>query len=466
MKLEDLLQATQEKQASMFRAMNCRNYLLTKINGIDLWIYDVETKLFHVMFRDGSGNVLSSSHPILDYDETTDEESNAGRPLTRESQKRWNDLLYRLSIDPSMPEEGYIDLDYKNYLRRIRSHYTVTKDTKGNIEYVSGTSEDISKTQEHMQSVIERQNEYIRIINGLKSTFDSIFYINITDYSFRFLEGTMEMRNLAEQQTNALGYIKKLSSKLVLPEHQNRLAILRNPEELKAKLKSGSSISIEFQNIDNIWIKLRIHPAEYTAQGDLTHVILTTEVVDEEHKTLDQLKMRSEHDGLTGIYNRAAGVALIEDLMHKESGILALFDCDKFKLINDSFGHLVGDKVLIIVAQTLQKVFEGQVVFRLGGDEFVCYLQQSFIDRKAKEGLKTIDIFKQLREELQKVDIPEMCGQCPSASFGVARSDKDHLIEFDELYKTADISLYQCKKYGRNDLHKMLRALAKMLKTE
>ena len=64
MKLEDLLQATHEKQASMFRALNSRNYLLTKINGIDLWIYDVETKMFHVMFRDGSGNVQSSSHPI------------------------------------------------------------------------------------------------------------------------------------------------------------------------------------------------------------------------------------------------------------------------------------------------------------------------------------------------------------------------------------------------------------------
>lgn len=455
MKLEDLLQATHEKQASMFRALNSRNYLLTKINGIDLWIYDVETKMFHVMFRDGSGNVQSSSHPILDYDETAEGKFNAGRPLCRESQKRWNDLLYRLSIDPSMPEEGYIDLDYKDRSRRIRSHYTVTKDTNGNIEYITGTSEDISKTQEHMHSVIESQNEYISIINGLKSTFDSILYINLTDHSFKFLEGTMAMRNLSEQHTNALDYLKELSSKLVMPEYQDKFDILSNPDELKSRLESGRSVSFEFQDIDKVWIKLRIHPAEYTAQGDLTHVILTTEVVDEEHKTLDQLKMRSEHDGLTGLYNRAAGVALIEDLLRKESGILALFDCDKFKLINDSFGHLVGDKVLIVVAQTLQKVFEDQVVFRLGGDEFVCFLQQSFIDRKAEEGLNTIGIFKQLHEELQKVDIPEMCGQCPSASFGVARSDKDHLIEFDELYKTADISLYQCKKYGRNDLHKM-----------
>ena len=455
MKLENLLKATPEQQVCMFKALSNRNQLLTKINGIDLWIYEVENNMFHVMFRDGAGNVQSSSHPILPYEETPEGVVNPSRPLSRESQSRWNDLLHNLSTDPTLPEEGHIDLDYKDRSRRVRSYYKVTKDVNGNIQYLSGTSEDISKTQEHMKAVIESQNEYIRIINGLKSTYESILYIDLQDHSFKLLEASLPMRRFAERYSNAQEFICDLIDKTFLPEYRKKFKELSNLVSIKEKLANRHSVSFEYQNTEQTWIKLRVHPAEYTPQGDLTHIILTAEIVDEEHKTLDQLKLRSERDGLTGLYNRATGVAQIESQLIEESGILSLFDCDKFKLINDTFGHLVGDKVLILVAQTLQKVFEGQVVFRLGGDEFVCYLTQSFIDRKAQEGIDTLGIFMQLRHELHNADIPELCGQCPSVSFGVAKSNKDNLVPFDELYKTADISLYQCKKYGRIDLHKM-----------
>ena len=455
MKLEELLQATPEHQITMFQALTNRNHLLTKINGIDLWIYDVENNMFNVMFRDGEGNVRSSTHPILDYEETPEGIINPSRPLCKESQIRWNAMLHNLSVDPSLPEEGHIDLDYKNRTRRVRSYYKVSKDAEGKIKFISGTSEDISKTQEHMKAVIESQNEYIRVINGLKSTFKSIIYIDLQDYSFKLLESSMRMRNFAEQFTNAQEFIDDLIAKTFLPEYKQEIKELSSLDTIKQRLADRRYISFEYQNTEMTWLKLKVLPAEYTPQGELTHIIVTSEIVDEEHKTLDQLKIKSERDGLTGLYNRSTGVAQIEQQLHEESGLLALFDCDKFKLINDTYGHLVGDKVLIVVAQTLQKVFEGQVVFRLGGDEFVSYLTQSFIDKKAAEGINTLGIFQQLRAELSNVDIPELCGQCPSISFGVAKSDKDNLLPFDELYKTADISLYQCKKYGRIDLHKM-----------
>ena len=276
MKLEELLQATPEHQITMFQALTNRNHLLTKINGIDLWIYDVENNMFNVMFRDGAGNVQSSTHPILDYEETPEGKIYPSRPLCKESQIRWNALLLNLSVDPSLPEEGYIDLDYKNRSRRVRSYYKVSKDAEGKIKFISGTSEDISKTQEHMKAVIESQNEYIRVINGLKSTFESIIYIDLQDHSFKLLESSMRMRNFAEQFTNAQEFIDDLIEKTFLPEYKQEIKELSSLDTIKQRLADRRYISFEYQNTEMTWLKLKVLPAEFTPQGELTHIIVTS----------------------------------------------------------------------------------------------------------------------------------------------------------------------------------------------
>ena len=61
--------------------------------------------------------------------------------------------------------------------------------------------------------------------------------------------------------------------------------------------------------------------------------------------------------------------------IERKAGLLCLIDCDKFKSINDTYGHAVGDKVLIAIAETLQKVCRDKdVIFRLGGDEFAIFM--------------------------------------------------------------------------------------------
>lgn len=453
--LEELLKASPRHQQIMFNALSVRDQLLTKINGVDLWLYMVELDMFYVMYRDGEGNVKTSSHHLLNNKENVnDPNKKLNRPLSDESQERWVNLIHDLSTDPTLPEEGYIDLDYKNHSRRIRSYYQVVKDELGNITCVVGNSEDISKTRSQMQQVIEEQNDYIRIINGLKSAYDTIVYIDLRDHNFKILEAPLALRELADNCPNAQVLAKNIIQRTMKPEFRERFEHLADLQEISIMLKERRYLAFEYQTIKENWIKLLVRPAEYNNIGELTHIILSTEIVDDEHRTIDQLKIRSEHDGLTGLFNRSAGVSRIEELLKKESGYLALFDCDKFKSINDTFGHLVGDKVLVVVALTLQKVFENQILFRLGGDEFVCYITDSYLSKKAEEGFDNLEVFNLLKQELQKVEIPEMLGRYPSISAGIAKADKDNPIAFDELYKYADISLYQCKKYGTINLTK------------
>ena len=81
---------------------------------------------------------------------------------------------------------------------------------------------------------------------------------------------------------------------------------------------------------------------------------------------------------MTGLYNRGSGERQISHLLQeKTGGLLCLIDCDKFKTINDTYGHSTGDKVIIAVAETMQKSCRDKdVVLRLGGDEFAVFMPE------------------------------------------------------------------------------------------
>lgn len=100
--------------------------------------------------------------------------------------------------------------------------------------------------------------------------------------------------------------------------------------------------------------------------------------------TENHLLYLSKTDLLTNIYNRGHGEKAISDLIEsKQLGMFILFDVDKFKLLNDRYGHHIGDEVLIAVADALSKtVSEGDIAMRLGGDEFAAYFPN--IKDKAK----------------------------------------------------------------------------------
>ena len=104
-----------------------------------------------------------------------------------------------------------------------------------------------------------------------------------------------------------------------------------------------------------------------------------------------RLKILSEVDGLTGLYNRLAGERLINDRLHKNAGgNFMVVDVDGFKKINDQYGHLFGDDVLRGLAALMKEIFGGEnLVGRFGGDEFVIFMSvkqdQNFIEERCRQ---------------------------------------------------------------------------------
>src|ERR1700739_484404 len=162
-----------------------------------------------------------------------------------------------------------------------------------------------------------------------------------------------------------------------------------------------------------------------------------------------EAQFRSEHDGLTGIMNRrrlndVARSALALNRRNKSHIAALMIDLDRFKDINDSFGHTAGDEVLKAVAMRLKSsIREEDSVARFGGDEFVV-LQVGMAQPSGARFLAD-RLTAALAEPYEFGDTNLDCG----ASIGVAISPPD-ADDFETLMACADAALYKSKNQGRN----------------
>jgi diguanylate cyclase (GGDEF)-like protein len=153
----------------------------------------------------------------------------------------------------------------------------------------------------------------------------------------------------------------------------------------------------------------------------------------------------NELDTLTGLSSRAVFERydcrpIINRLDHTASVIL--IDLDRFKVINDTLGHPVGDKVLKLFSKRLIKIFrEGDPIIRLGGDEFIVLLEGAFDDNTLIElGQRVVAAAKKtFIVQGHQIDI--------GASVGIAISQNND-AKWQDIYRQADLALYQAKKTG------------------
>ncbi len=157
----------------------------------------------------------------------------------------------------------------------------------------------------------------------------------------------------------------------------------------------------------------------------------------------------SDLDPLTGLHNRQAMVKELEGersrfLRTKRPCCIALGDLDRFKSINDQYGHAHGDKVLLAAADCfLGQVRSYDAVYRYGGEEFVFCLP----DTGPVTAFHVIDRLR-LALEFRRISLASGGEMSITASFGLAQMDEDSTL--DETIDQADRALYQAKEAGRN----------------
>ena len=158
-----------------------------------------------------------------------------------------------------------------------------------------------------------------------------------------------------------------------------------------------------------------------------------------------QLERLAVTDQLTGLYNRLRLDQTLEEermrnVRYATNFCVLLLDVDKFKSVNDSFGHAVGDQVLVGIAAVLRAgVREVDVLGRWGGEEFMVVCPETSI-----EG--ALVLAEKLRIEIHARDFPQIGRK--SASFGVAMFRSGETLP--ETIARADAALYRAKQDGRN----------------
>ncbi len=306
----------------------------------------------------------------------------------------------------------------------------------------------IAKTFHQNQiGYIDSQRE-LKISNShLKSLIENA-PVGILSYDTNLviLEVNSEFSNILEAPLSYLiGLdINTIPDKRILPAFQVSLENMNGfyEGEYVTKLKSLQK-----------WI--RIHTTstrdeEGIITGGLGIILDITDRI----KIEKQFEYQAKYDALTNIPNRYTLMDRLKQEIIRFQRYEIIFavifiDLDHFKNINDSFGHSVGDALIIEVARRLsESVRDADVVARLGGDEFVLLLPDLSKDEK-EAAMKAEMIIHKITRELEVPFLIQSHSFDVTASMGIALSQKKDLSP-DDILKHADMAMYKAKKDGRN----------------
>ena len=163
-----------------------------------------------------------------------------------------------------------------------------------------------------------------------------------------------------------------------------------------------------------------------------------------------KLSIQKDTDDLTGLKNKGATIREISKLIDDDSfnkGIMYVMDIDKFKTINDTYGHDVGDDVILQFGHFLGNLFNGdEIIGRFGGDEFIVFIKNA--DDKETACRIAEDIVKGCGEKVIYSDGSSKV----STSVGIALYHGEEK-EYSELFKKADVALYEAKADAVNRYH-------------
>lgn len=185
--------------------------------------------------------------------------------------------------------------------------------------------------------------------------------------------------------------------------------------------------------------------------GNVSFALENFDRADERAQAEERIKYLATHDGLTGLPNRAMfsqllGFSIKTAERYQRHCALLFIDLDRFKIVNDSLGHAVGDALLVEVAARIRAGVRGSdVVARLGGDEFVVVVNEVTESRQ---------VAKIARGLLTAIGKPMLLSgvECRvTASIGIAMYPEDGADD-QTLTKNADVAMYLAKSEGKNDV--------------
>jgi diguanylate cyclase (GGDEF)-like protein len=183
--------------------------------------------------------------------------------------------------------------------------------------------------------------------------------------------------------------------------------------------------------------------------GDVIGAVVAFHDTTDERKVEREMRHRALHDSLTGLANRALLLDRLDHALARGARLnlpiaVILCDIDRFKRVNDAFGHHIGDRLLVEISRRLQSIMRGtDTVARLGGDEFVILVEDLDVL------VDLAEVARRIRESVSEVVAVMGAVIHPTISLGIAGADSGQSTA-EELLRDADIAMYRAKESGGN----------------
>lgn len=308
-------------------------------------------------------------------------------------------------------------------------------------EYVYFVLIDMTKTkkrEEELRLLTERYQVIMRRSNDIMFEWD-VQQDKVLYYS-QYTNGE-EMAPIVEHASQQIMY--------ALHVHPDDLASFI---ELTEEIRSGEvyrelELRLEDMNGHYRWYKLRM-VSQKDSTGVITNAMGVMACIDEEKRSAEALHKKADHDSLTKLYNKGYAVHALKQYLSTrddtETAALFIIDVDDFKNVNDTYGHMFGDKVLKLVSIELTKLFRNEdMIARIGGDEFLVLMKN--IRERDIADMRAAKINRTLRD----IEISEEEDFQITCSIGVAICPDDGVV-FNELFQHSDLALYTAKAQGKN----------------
>jgi diguanylate cyclase (GGDEF)-like protein/PAS domain S-box-containing protein len=336
---------------------------------------------------------------------------------------------------PAEPEVEKRNLRKDGSVAWVVVTYSVVRDARGNPEYFVAMVRDVTRRREAEEAARRSEERY-------RATFEQAA-VGIVHASFdgRFLRANskyQEMVGYTEEELRGLTFLA-----ITHPADRERVlehdGVADRILEKRTVRKDGAIV----------WLRLNVATV-HDAQGRPEYFLAVVQDVTERKDALAKLEHRDHYDALTELPNRALCFDRLSQVLRQarrkawNAGVLFV-DLDRFKSVNDTFGHAIGDGLLCEAGRRLcASIRAGDTVARVGGDEFAVVLAELTTPQDAAlVAQKILDAFSApLQVAGQELFV--------TASIGIATSPPDG-DDSETLLRNADAAMHRAKEVGRDN---------------
>ncbi|WP_320936247.1 sensor domain-containing diguanylate cyclase [Enterocloster lavalensis] len=296
----------------------------------------------------------------------------------------------------------------------------------------------ITKLTEERQAIFKKATEQL---------YDSIYELNLSKNCY---VGKPTEEYFASMGAGGLPFdqgLRVIAEKQIKEEYREGYVAMFSPDNVIREYEAGNNhLSYDFMMSmdggDYHWMRVETY-IFFSEEDQSIHMFAYRKNIDEEKKK----EFQAATDEMTGLFTKKMTERLIDRRLMEYPGAryaFMIFDIDRFKDVNDHYGHAFGDFCICSFTQIIKEHFrEEDIVGRIGGDEFAVFIPVS--DLSCVEA-KAAELSRHLNTVICKGGVT-----CKiSASIGIAISPRDG-INFESLYHKADVALYQTKQRGKNN---------------